>query len=201
MSVTNRIARTSALLIGAITLIAGPVVGQDLEIGFTDPNMIVAQMPEYQDVLSEMQSTYESGQQEYQQLVQEYQQNLEEYQNEQALMSEEARQKRETELTQMQQKIQQFLQQTQQEMGQREAELIQPLLERVQGAIDTVAEQQGLDLVLSTQAGNSAVVLYASNDEMDITAEVMNHLGLQPPSSQSETAPTGAGSGDSPSGP
>jgi outer membrane protein len=200
MRLNARIAPIVALLVGFFFGSVGTTVAQDLQIGFTDPNMIVAQMPEYQDVLEEMQSTYQSGQQEYQALIKKYQASLEDYQDKQALMSEATRKKREAELTQMQQKIQQFLSQKQQEMGQREAELIQPLLEKVQGAIDQVAEEQNLDLVLSTQAGNSSVILYAANDEMDITAEVMSELGMQPPP-EGSTSPTGAGSPNASSGP
>lgn len=158
---------------------------QSVKIGYTDPNMIVAQMPEYEEILSQMQSMYQGGQQEYQQMVQEYQQKLEDYQKKQSLMSEETRQKREQELQQLQQKIQQFLSQKQQEMGQKEAELMQPLLEKVDGAIQEVAAEENIDLVLSTQAANSSVVLYASENTVDITQPVMLKLGLDPQANQS----------------
>lgn len=162
---------------------------QSVEIGYTDPNMIVAQMPEYRDVLQEMQTLYQGGQQELQQMMQEFQTKLQEYQERQALMSEEAKQKKEQELQSLQQKIQQFRAQKEQEMGQKEQELVQPLLKKVQGAIDEVSKEQGLDLVLSTQAANSSVVLYASESTVDITEPVMKRLGIDPSKAQNP-APT-----------
>jgi outer membrane protein len=158
---------------------------QSVQIGYTDPNLIVAQMPEYEEILSQMQSMYQGGQQEYQQMVKEYQSQLQDYQKKQSLMSEDVRQKREKELQQRQQKIQQFLSQKQQEMGETEQELMQPLLEKVDGAIQEVAAEQNLDLVLSTQAANSSVVLYASDNTVDITEPVMRNLGLDPQAPQS----------------
>ena len=126
---------------------------QSVRVGYTDPNLIVAQMPEYKDILSKMQSMYQGGQQEYQQMVQEYQKRLQDYQKKQSLMSEDTRQKREKELQQLQQKIQQFLQEKQQEMGTRERELLQPLLKKVDGAIQEVATEENLDLVGEFLAG------------------------------------------------
>ena len=62
-----------------------------------------------------------------------------------------------------------------QELNQRQLELLSPLLDRVQQAIDEVAKEKGLDLVLSAQTTAGPVVLFAS-EELDITQEVSEKL-------------------------
>ena len=88
----------------------------------------------------------------------------------------------------MQGDIQQFLANKEQELEQKEAELMNPLLERVQNAINEVAAEQKLDLVLNAQAGGSPVLLYADQG-MDITETVMDRLGIPKPEDTSSNAP------------
>ena len=144
-----------------------------LRVGYTDAQLIVAQMSEYRTTLQQLQTLAESGQLEYQQLIQTYQDKLADYQKKQALLSEAARATREQELTTMQGEIQQFLTNKEQELEQREAQLMNPLLERVQNAINEVAAERSLDLVLNAQAAGSPVLLYA-DQSMDITETVMS---------------------------
>lgn len=165
------------LMVGAVAQNAS---AQQLKVGYTDHEIIIVNMPEYQTLQQRLQQEYQSGQQELQQLYQGYQEKLDRYQKQQALLSEETRQQREQELMQMQQDLQQQAQAKDQELGQREAELMKPLLERVQNAIDTVAEQQELDLVLRAQVGTQPLLLYVNQDRIvDITMDVARNLGLE----------------------
>ena len=151
-----------------------------LKVGYTDAQLVVAQMSEYRETLQQLQTLAESSQLEYQQLIQQYQEKLADYQKKQALLSDAARATREQELTTMQGEIQQFLANKEQELEQKEAQLMNPLLERVQNAINEVAAAQSLDLVLNAQAAGSPVLLYA-DQSMDITETVMASLGIAPP--------------------
>lgn len=167
---------------------AGNKALAQLKVGYTDAQLIVAQMSEYREILQQLQTLAESGQVEYQGLINTYQEKLADYQKKQALLSESARTSREEELTNMQGEIQQFLANKEQELEQREAELMNPLLERVQSAINEVAEEQALDLVLNAQAAGSPVLLYADQN-MDITEPVMARLGIEPPADTTLVAP------------
>ncbi len=157
---------------------------QSLRVGYTDANLIVSQLPEYRSVMEQLQRLAEGGQAEYEQLVQNFQTELTDYQKKQALLSPEARASREERLTGQQGEIQQFLQEKEQELGQREVELLSPLLEKVQNAINEVAQAKSLNLVLSAQSGGNPVILYA-DEQMDITPDVMDQLGIEPPAGQS----------------
>jgi outer membrane protein len=173
-----------AAIAALICLPIGNSAFAQLKVGYTDAQLIVAQMDDYRSILQQLQSLTESGQMEYQGLITTYQEKLADYQKKQALLSESARASREQELTTMQGEIQQFLTNKEQELQQREAELMNPLLEKVQNAINGVAAEQSLDLVLNAQAAGSPVLLYA-DESMDITETVMTRLGIQVPDSLS----------------
>ena len=180
----NMLKRTAGIpaLLLAVTVLAGATMdaqAQGLRVGYTDHEIIIVNMPEYQDIQQQMQQEFQGGQAELQEMYQEYQTKLERYQKQQALLSEEVRQQREQELTQLQQSIQQEAQAKEQQMAQREQELMQPLLERVQQAIDTVAERQNLDIVLRAQVGTQPLLLYVNPETIaDITLDVARELGL-----------------------
>ena len=160
-------------------LAAGDANAQAMKLGYTDHEIIIINMPEYQEVQKQLQTDYQGSQQELQTLYQDYQQQVERYQKQQSLMSEDKRSAREQELLQLQQSIQQQAQEKDQALATREAELMKPLLEKVQKAIDTVSQNKGLDLVLRTQVGQQPVLLYVNpNTVTDITMDVARELGL-----------------------
>ncbi|SHK07471.1 OmpH family outer membrane protein [Rhodothermus profundi] len=152
-------------------------LAQPLRIGYTDPDVIIINMKEYQDIQQQLQKEAQESQTALQEMFNEYQQKLERYQRQRALLSEQRRQEREQELLQLQQEIQEATARRQQQLAQREAELMQPLLERVQQVIDQVAREQNLDVVLRAQA-----LLYVKEGRVvDITREVARRLGIQVP--------------------
>lgn len=167
-------------VVAALFLRSAPVSAQDIKIGYTDAQLIVSQMSEYRDILNRLQGMADAGQTEYQNLIKTYQEKLDDYQKKQALLSETARKTREDELAKMQAEIQQFLQNKEQELQKREEELMNPLLERVQNAINEVAGEKGLTLVINAQASGSPVLLYADST-MDVTESVMAKLGIPKP--------------------
>jgi outer membrane protein len=153
---------------------------QGLRVGFTDHEIIIVNMPEYQRVQNQLQGLFRDGQQEMAEMYQQYQESLERYQRQQALLNEQRRAEREQELMQLQQQIQQAGQEKEQQIAQREAELMQPLFERVQSAIDNVASRRNLDIVLRANVGNQPMILYVNpNTITDITLDVARELGIE----------------------
>lgn len=176
---SKRIAAVLTFLLVASPFLLNDAQAQALDVGYTDHEVIIINMPDYQEVQEQLQTEYQGSQEELQTLYQDYQSKLEQYQKQQALLSDERRQEREQELMQLQQEIQQQAQQEDQALAQREAELMQPILEKVQAAIDKVAAEQGLDLVLRSQVGTQPVILYVNEETIaDITLEVARELGL-----------------------
>lgn len=176
----------SALLLLALMPLAGAVMAQQATMGYTNQEAILANMPEMDSVQAQLEEEARAQQKEFQQEQQEFQEQLEQYQQQQALLSDERRAEREQELQQLQQKIQESRQRRQQQLAQREAELMQPLLDELQSAINTVAAQRGLDLVLRSQA-----LLYVDeNNVVDVTPDVAAELGIDLQQQPGEPGPS-----------
>lgn len=166
-------------LLFVTALFSGAAFSQSLKVGYTDHEVIIVNMPEYQSIQEQLQSSIATSQQEIQAMYQEFQEKLERYQKQQPVLTDQIRQEREQELAQLQTRIQETAAGKEQELGQREAELMGPIFERVQTAIDAVSQEKGLDLVLRTQVGQQPVILYVNPETMvDITMDVASRLGL-----------------------
>ena len=74
-----------------------------------------------------------------------------------------------------------LLDQHEQQLAEREGELLAPIFERVDQAIQSVAREQGLDIVLRSQAGPlQPIILYVNEDKIvNITPDVARKLGLE----------------------
>lgn len=164
-----------AMLLAAALLLAAPAThAQDAQIGFTNQELLLSNMPEMQQVQQQLEQEAQTMRQEMQAEEQELQEMLAEYQKQQALLSDQRRAEREQAIRQRQQELQQSVQQRQQQLAQREAELMQPLLEKLQSAINQVAESQDLDIIMRTQA-----LLYVNESSVvDVTPQVAQALGI-----------------------
>lgn len=165
----------------AFATICGPFSAhaQALSIGFTDHEIVLINMPQYQEVQQQLQTDFDANQQALEALYTDYQDKLERYQRQQSLLSEDRRQEREQELVQLQQQIQQEAQDQDQQLAARQAELMQPLLEQIQNAINEVADANGLDIVLRTRVGTEPLLLFVNPETVqDITLDVARTLGL-----------------------
>lgn len=165
---------TALLLVAAVFFTATPTQAQDARIGYTNQELLLSNMPEMQQVQQQLEQEAQTMRQEMQAEEQELQEMLAEYQKQQALLSDQRRAEREQAIRQRQQELQQSVQQRQQQLAQREAELMQPLLEELQTAINTVAEDRNLDIVMRTQA-----LLYVNEQSVvDVTPQVAQALGI-----------------------
>ncbi len=184
---TNRISLWGSLLVALfLTLPAG---AQALKVGYTDYEVLLANMPQMESVQQQLQSFYTETQQRLQQQAKDFQDKAQRYEKQASLLSAEARTEREQELSTLQQQVQQAAQQGDQQLAQRRAELMRPLFERLQAAIDTVSKRNGLDLVLPTQVGGDPVILYINQERIvDITREVATELGI-PVDAEAAAAP------------
>jgi len=159
------------------------VAGQQLaplKIGYTDHEILISNLPDYQSVQAQLQSELEQNQAELQIMAQDFQTQVETYQKRQPLLSQTTRAEREAELAQVQQDLQEKAMAMEQNLAETEAELLSPLFERVDAAIKKIAAEKGLDLVLRIQAGpTQPIILYANEDRiLDITLDVAIEIGI-----------------------
>jgi outer membrane protein len=179
-------------LLAAVLLSAAGSVAQGVRVGYLDPDLIVVQMPEYaavRDSLEAREREISADLQTRQESIRSKFQELQELQGSPVLTAE-AQQEREQEILRLQAEFEQTQQQGLQDLGRREARLLQPLLERLQDAIDEVSSELGLTMVFAARANNAPVILYASDDAVNLTEPVMDNLGIE------ARADAGAGDGE-----
>ena len=69
---------------------------------------------------------------------------------------------------------------SQQKLGERQAELYAPIFDLVDEALQAVAKEKGLDIVLRSRIGQTEpIILYVNEDKIvDITLDIAQKLGL-----------------------
>ena len=163
---------TIVLLAGAFNHAAQ---AQSIQIGYADPEIIITYMPEYQNVQQQMAIEYRTSQEALQALAEDFQERLDRYQRQQPLLSEERRAEREAELAQLQAEIQNSAAAKDEELAVRQDEMMAPLLQQVQDAIDAIAQEKGLDIVVRSPA-----LLYVNPDRVvNINIDIALRLGIE----------------------
>lgn len=200
---TNRLLSAFAVLFVVTTLpVHAQSDGASLTFGYIDTDAIIVQMPEFEQVQAQVQSAQAEvdsvlaarilpKRDSLQTAVEE----LNGLQNS-SVVNETALQEKQETAARLQFEIQQIQQQGIRYLSSYEARLLQPVLNRVDEAIAAVAEERGIDMVLSQVANNAPVVLYASDRGVNMTPLVMDNLGIEP---QQMQAP-GAGQPQAPTG-
>lgn len=171
---------TTVLGLLVVALLLGPIQqanAQTLRIGYTEAEGFIQYLPETQQVQQTLQREAQQTQAQLEAQLATLQEKFDRYQQQQALLSEETRMQREAEITQLQQELQQADARSQQQLAAREAELLEPILNRVQQAIDDVAREKGLDIVL-----RAPMLLYVDESKIvNISLDVARKLGIEVP--------------------
>ncbi len=142
--------------------------------GYFNEQVIVLNMSEYQIIQQTLQQEAIANRTELQQEAQSLQEELAEYRTQQSLLSEEARAAREQELVQLQRNLQETRMQTQQELVQREQQLLEPLFLEIQGALEQVAQDNNIDMILRIET-----LSYIDEDEIiNVTPLVASEMGI-----------------------
>ena len=180
---------TTLLLLGAFSQ-AQTASAQGIKVGYTDHEILLLYMPEYQEAQRFLQGQFQASEQALTELTQEFQAAVQRYQTQQSLLNETARASREQELAQQQQDIQASVAQKEQELAELELERIGPIVEKVETAINAVANELQLDIVLKATVGGQPLLLFVNQETVvDITPQVAARLGIE----VSESPEAGAG--------
>ena len=165
-----------------LSLHAGNAMAQDMKIGFVEPRIILERMPEMAAVQQRLQNFADRKRTELIEQEASLQQQLQSYQERVSVMSADARANEEERLGGLSNALQQAQAQAEQELAERRATLMSPLLQQVQEAIDAVAAEKGLDIVLNTTTSSGdVIILYVAESlrgEVDITDAVMARLEI-----------------------
>jgi outer membrane protein len=167
--------RLSALAFFFALLLAAAPVAQAQQAGYITEQAVLSQMPEMQKAQKQLQQQVQSERQQLQQKQQQLRQRMQKFQNESNMLSEQTRKERRSQLQKQQQQLQQQMQKLRQQIAQQERELLRPVIDKYRGAVEAVAQERGLDFVITEQA-----LVYTDDAEMaDVTQAVASRLGVE----------------------
>ncbi len=159
------------LLVG----IAAFVNAQTQKFGHIDLQALVQVMPER----ASAETQFNKFQGELEEIFGEMQKDLQtkmgEFEKLDSSASEIKRNAKVAEIQDMQQRIQNYQQSAQQQLQAKQSELLQPVFTKAEKAIEDVAKEKGLLYVFDI---GTKVVLYKSNESMDILPFVKTKLGI-----------------------
>lgn len=142
-------------------------------IGVVNSETIIEQMPEFQQITSQVQALQKAYQDTVQMARTNFDQQVKQFQQQQGVMDDAAKAKEEERLLALQQQILGYNEAhlgAQGTVARKQAELVMPVRERVIAAIKAVAQQEKLDAVME-QGG----FLYVDT-KLDITFKVLDYL-------------------------
>ncbi|TLU84295.1 MAG: OmpH family outer membrane protein [Chlorobium sp.] len=146
------------------------------KVGVVDSGSILQRLPETKQAEALLQGTVAPLQQELERLNQDYQQSSAAYRQHFASMKKTARDQKEKELALTAQSLQKY---NQDKFGpggvveKKQQELLAPIRKKVLGAIESIARQEGFEIVLEKN-----ISLYVT-PEYDLTYKVMNQLNIK----------------------
>src|SRR5690606_30014477 len=147
---------------------------------YVDTEYVLKHIPEYVAAQKQLDALSVQWQEEVDNRFAEIEKLYKKYQEDQVLLSEEMRRKREDEIVLKEQEAREFQRQKfgfEGDLFQERVKLVQPIQDRVAQAIQTIATDQSLDIVLDK--GSEVTFLYA-NPRLDKSNDVITRLGYKP---------------------
>ncbi|MCW5519417.1 OmpH family outer membrane protein [Aureitalea sp. L0-47] len=175
---------TTVMACLACMLIMNISYGQDVKVGYTNAELLLAYMPEAKSMEQSLQS--------FQKKLAEKLKAKDDYMKgkyteylklkESGGLSGEEGKRRENELMQLDSEVKKFAQESEQQLMIKRQELLEPILNKLQNAIDKVAEENGFTYIMNqTTSAGVSTILYGP-EEHDMTEKIMKELGIQIPS-------------------
>jgi len=167
-----------AVIIALLALVASPMFAQ-YKIGYCNIEFVLAKWPAMKQVESQLKTEQEMLQKEVQGLYQEYQMKAQQYQQGESMMTEFVKQDKVSEIKGLEQRIQMMEQNSQMRLMKKQEELLAPLLAKIESQIQVVAKENSYNYVFNqnTPQGTS-IVLYADDEDNNITLKVLMKLGV-----------------------
>ncbi len=154
------------------------VNAQTLKFGHIDLQALIQVMPERATAETEFNKFQTDIEDVFGQMQKEYQQKLAELQQLGDDASEVKRNAKVSEIQDLQQRMQNYQQTAQQQLQQKQSELLKPVFDKADSIIAEVAKEKGLIYVFDASA-NGSIVLYKSNQSVDVLPLVKAKLGIQ----------------------
>ena len=166
--------KLSAILLLVVSAVT--VKAQALKFGHIDMQALIQVMPERATAETEFNNFQSELEEVLGDMQKELSTKMTEFEGLGETASEIKKNAKITEIQDLQQRIQNYQVTAQQQLQQKQNELLQPVFDKAEKAIEDVAKEQGLIYVFDI---GTKVVLYKSNQSMDILPMVKAKLGIQ----------------------
>ncbi|MBR3288022.1 MAG: OmpH family outer membrane protein [Bacteroidales bacterium] len=165
----------AASIMGLMLLAGATAFAQKatVAVGHINSTELLQQMPELENVKTELQKLQKELEESLETMQVEYNQKLDEYQTKKSTWSDLIISTKEQELVQFGERIQAFQESASQRMSAKQQELMQPIQEKAVKAIGDVAAEKGLLYVI-----DDAVAIFISPDAVDVMPDVKKKLGI-----------------------
>jgi len=152
---------------------------------YVDSDYILKHIPEYVSAQKLLDDQASNWQEEVDKRYGEIEKLYKAYQNDQVLLNDDMRRRREDEIVNKEKQVKEFQRQKfgyEGDLYKERIRLVKPIQDRVAKAIQDIANNQGLDLILDK--GSEVTFLFA-NPKLDKSSDVITKLGFKPDSSLS----------------
>ena len=165
----------------SLAFLMAPASAQ-LKIGYIDSNKILASYKEAQDVRKQLEDLSKKWQQEAKGMESEIKDMQEQLESQSLILSKEKKAEKTQEIQSKYLFYQQFLNDKfgpQGEAVKKEADLLKPVIEKINNSIKKIGKDDGYNYIFDVVAAN---ILYASEDQADLTQRLLEELNKGAPS-------------------
>ncbi len=161
----------------SVALLAGVTAfGQELKFGHIDVQKFVSELPEKIQAEKTLQEEAAKLEDQLKVMGADLEKKYTDYMTQRESLPELIRATKEKEIQDADQRIKNYQMMAQQTLSQKEQQLLHPIIEKVQKAIDEVGHDNGLIYIFDI---SSQVVLYHSDNSLDVAPMVKNKLGIK----------------------
>ncbi len=158
-------------------LIALPLIaGAQTKFGHVNSQEIITLMPEFTKANADLEAMAKQYQDEMQRTEEEFNKKYQEFLVQKDSLPANIAERREKELNDMYQRQMQFQQEAQQSMTQARDNAMTPIWQKLDGAIQTVGQTEGVIYIFDIARTPLA---YIGKESIDLTAKVKAQLGIQ----------------------
>ncbi|MCR9171176.1 MAG: OmpH family outer membrane protein [bacterium] len=173
----------SVFFLFIMVFLTSTAAAQEVKIGYTNIELILAYMPEAKQLDQEISTLQEKLGKQLQDKQTFAQQRMATYmeKKEANTLSKEQNEQWQAELMKLDNEISDFAKDGEAQLLARREELMAHILEKLQSAIDEVAEENGYTYLLNQTTSSGVSTILYGPDENDVTEAVMKKLNIQMP--------------------
>lgn len=164
------------VMVASLVLISSMTFAQ--KFGHINLEDVVELMPERVKAEEEFNKELAGMEEQYATLRKEYETKMADYVTKRDSLTQLVRESKEEELNTLGQRIQSYQETAGQQLQQRQVDLMKPIYEKAQKAIQDVGKEKGLLYIFNVNEQLGGLILYRSNESVDVLPFVKQKLGL-----------------------